>query len=190
MRYYTTREACEILSVHVNTLRKWESEGKINCVRTQGGHRRYDLSSYLPKISKKKTLVCYCRVSSAKQKDELNRQVKFMKDRFPEGEVIKEIGSGINFNRHGLKAILERSMSGEQLQVVVAYKDRLARFGADLVSWVIEQNGGEVVSLNEPSHSPDAEVKQDLFNILYAFSYRMRWLKKYRDKIKEEQGLP
>ena len=190
MKFYTTKEAREILGVHDNSLRNWEKEGKIKCVRTKGGHRRYDLSEFLADDApKEKTLICYCRVSSAKQKDDLLRQAGFMEKKFPGSEVVKDVGSGINFKRRGLRAILERAMRGEQLKVVVAYKDRLARFGTDLIKWVIEQNGGELVVLNEVSLSPEQELAQDLLTVLHVFSCRMHGLRKYRDKIKEDTDL-
>ena len=187
MKLHSPREVCQILGIHRNTLDIWERAGKIKAIRTQGNHRRYDLSEF--ELPKKKSTVCYCRVSSTKQKDDLARQVEFMQEKFPEGEVVKDVGSGINFKRHGLKSILERSMRGEQLKVVVAHKDRLARFGADIIEFVLKQNGGELLVLDKVVHSPEQELTQDLLTILHVFSCRMHGLRKYRDKIKEDTGL-
>ena len=189
MNYYTSRDACKILGVHFNTLRIWEKEQKIKCIRTSGGHRRYDLTDFLKESPKDMKTICYCRVSSAKQKDDLARQVQFMADQYPGSEVVKDVGSGINFKRNGLRTILERSMRGEQLKVVVAYKDRLARFGSEVIEWVIKQNGGELVVLSEVSLSPEQELTQDLLTILHVFSCRMHGLRKYRDKIKADKNL-
>ncbi|WP_293139039.1 recombinase family protein [Okeania sp. SIO3I5] len=77
--------------------------------------------------------VCYCRVSSAKQRDDLNRLVEFMPNQYPGAEVIKDIGSGLNFKRKGLRAILDRILQGDQLQIIVACRDRLTRFGFELI---------------------------------------------------------
>jgi predicted site-specific integrase-resolvase len=103
--------------------------------------------------------------------------------------VAKDVGSGINFKRKGLKSILERAMSGEQLEAVVAYKDRLARFGYELAEGIISRNGGRVVVLNEVSLSPSEELAQDLLAILHVFSCRLRGIRKYREKIKEESNI-
>jgi len=103
--------------------------------------------------------------------------------------VIKDVGSGINFKRKGLNSILERAMSGEQLEVVVAYKDRLARFGYDLIKRFINRSGGRVMVLNEVSLSPAEELTQDLLIILHVFSCRLCGLRKYREKIKKESNL-
>ena len=113
------------------------------------------------KIGQKYT-ICYCRVSSAKQRDDLNRQVAYMREQYPDAEIVKEIGSGINFKRNGLCRILERAMRGDVITLVVAYKDRLARFGADIIEFVLNQNGGKLVVLNEVSLSPEEELTRDL----------------------------
>lgn len=100
---YDTRVACRMLGCHANTLRKWADEGKIATIRTPGGYRRYDVGSFL-RISGVSTFVCYCRVSSAKHRDDLARQVAFMRESFPEAEIVEDTGSGLNFKRRGPRA--------------------------------------------------------------------------------------
>lgn len=189
MKWYNSREACQKLGVHPNTLRKWDKLGKITTMRTASNQRRYDLSPFIEEEKKVTKQICYCRVSSAKQRDDLERQVNFMKEKFPKSEVVTDVGSGVNFKRKGLKTILERAMSGEQLEVVVAYKDRLARFGWEIIKHVIEFNGGRVLVLQEVALSPERELTQDLLTILHVFSCRMHGLRSYRDKIKEDKAL-
>ena len=104
MKYYTSREASKLLDVHPNTLRKWADNGEIDSIRTISGQRRYCLDKYLHTNSNEQ-IVCYCRVSSSKQRDDLIRQVEYMRIRYPNAEIIKDIGSGLNFKRRGLKAI-------------------------------------------------------------------------------------
>jgi predicted site-specific integrase-resolvase len=128
-------------------------------------------------------------VSSSKQKADLQRQIEYVTGKYPESEVIKDVGSGINFKRKGLNALLERAMCGEQLEVVVAYKDRLARFGYELIERIISRNGGRVVVLNEVSLSPTAELTQDLLTILRVFSSRLCVLRKYREQFKAESEV-
>ncbi len=77
--------------------------------------------------------VCYCRVSSSKQRDDLARQVAYLHGFFPEAEIIKDIGSGLNYKRKGLRTILERVVRPDKLTVVVAHRDRLTRFGFELI---------------------------------------------------------
>ena len=69
-------------------------------------------------------------------------EVITMQGKFPEAEIVKDIGSGISFRRKGLRTILERAINGDKLRVVSAHRDRLARFGFDLIKWIIEKSGG------------------------------------------------
>ena len=187
-KYHTPRQASAILGVGVETLRRWDNEGKIKTIRTAGQTRLYDISSVIRSAGdeeQQKTTVLYCRVSSPKQKEDLKRQVSYMQEKYPNCEVVKDVGSGINFKRKGLNALLERSLSGEQLIVVVAYKDRLARFGYDLLERIFQRNGGRIVVLNEITLSPEQELTQDLLTILHVFSCRLCGLRKYKEEIKQ-----
>ena len=153
MRYVPSREASRILGVHPQTLRAWAREGRINYIRTEGNQRRYDVDSYLGQSRPAQT-VCYCRVSSKKQSADLDRQVAFMRARYPDAEIVSDVGSGLNFKRRGLLALLERLHQGDKLRVVVAYRDRLARFGTELIEVLLERNGGELVVLISGTSAP------------------------------------
>ena len=184
MKYYTSREASEILGVHPNTLRKWADKGEIESIRTVSGQRRYCLDKYLQTTNSDR-VICYCRVSSSKQRDDLARQVEYMQANYPDAEIVKDVGSGLNFKRRGLKAILERAMSGERITLVVAYRDRLARFGHELIKQVIERSSGKLVVLNEMSLSPTDELTRDLRSIIHVFSGRLPELRNYQKQITE-----
>lgn len=182
MNYYPSRETARILGVLPNTLRKWADMGEINCIKTQSGQRRYDVESYIGK-STTSTTICYCRVSSHKQRDDLERQVKYLRNQYPSAEFVKDIGCGLNFKRKGLKTILERAMSGTHITLVVAHRDRLARFGIDLIRQIIEQNGGKLVVFDETLLSPEQELTNDLLNIVHVFSARMPELRSDKKQI-------
>ncbi len=185
--YLPSRKAAEELGVHANTLRKWADEGTIKYIKTPAGHRKYDISSIINDRST--TKICYCRVSSSKQKDDLEKQIKFMQEQFPEHKIIKDIGSGLNFKRKGLISILEQASEGHVLEVVVAHKDRLARFGVEIIEWIINKNGGKLVFLNDSKLSPQEELTTDLLSILHVFSCRMHGLRKYSSQIKEDKSI-
>ena len=85
------REAVKLLGLHPNTIRKYEKEGVIKAIRNQAGQRLLDVDSYLGRENKIRT-ICYCRVSSPKQKDDLARQIIYMQNQFPEAEIIQDIG--------------------------------------------------------------------------------------------------
>lgn len=189
MAYIPLRKAVEFLGLHPNTLRKYADEGKIKSIKNEAGQRLYDVESY-QRDAIEPALICYCRVSSAKQRDDLQRQVDFMLSRYPAAEIIKDIGSGLNFKRKGLQALLVRLMRGDKLTVVVACRDRLCRFGFELFEFMVKQNGGQILVLDQAVHCPETELTADLLAILHVFSCRMHSLRSYSKKIKEDPSIP
>lgn len=91
--------ASQIKGVSVETRRKWEG-GKINAVRTSGGHRRYDLAELMPLSEDNRKTVAYCRVSSHDQKADLERQALVLAAYYESHgwscELIQDLGSGLN----------------------------------------------------------------------------------------------
>ena len=188
-----SRVAASELGVHPNTLRNWANAGRIKVVKTKTGQRRYDLSTLVDdpnRSSEASKCICYCRVSSAKQRDDLERQIASMREKFPDYEIVSDIGSGLSFKRKGLLSILERAMRGDVKELVVAYKDRLCRFGFDLIEWFIQKNGGRILVLDNPSVSPYTELTRDLLSVLHVFSCRLHGLRKYSRRIKEDPDVP
>jgi len=189
MAYVPLRKAVEFLGLHPHTLRKYADEGKIATIKNEAGQRLYNVESYQHSATRA-TVICYCRVSSTKQRDDLQRQIDFMRERYPEAEIIKDIGSGLNFKRKGLQALLVRLMRGDKLTIVVACRDRLCRFGFELFEFMAEQNGGSIVVLDQTVHCPETELTADLLAILHVFSCRMHGLRSYSKKIKEDPSIP
>ncbi|MEN8215597.1 MAG: IS607 family transposase [Pseudomonadota bacterium] len=190
MKYVSSKKASQQLGLHPNTLRHYADNGTIKFYRTESGQRRYNVEAYLGFLQKQTSTICYCRVSSPKQRYDLKRQVQFMREQYPNAEIVKDIGSGLNYKRRGLKSLLERAMRGEQLQIVVAHKDRLARFGFELISFLIQQNGGEIVVLKQTNLSPEQEFTNDLLSILHVFSCRMHGLRNCRTKVRKALSEP
>lgn len=197
MAFVPLRKAVEFLGLSPNTLRKYADEGKLKSIKNAAGQRLYDIESYIRGFRERQpngdsirtATVCYCRVSSSKQRDDLARQVAYMQSLYPESEIIKDIGSGLNFKRKGLQALLDRLLRGDKLTLIVACRDRLARFGFELIQYLVEQNGGKIMVLDQAVHCPSSELTQDLLSILHIFSCRMHGLRKYSQKIKEDPEL-
>ncbi|KYC42826.1 DNA invertase [Scytonema hofmannii PCC 7110] len=190
-RYVTPREAMQILQVSEKTLRDWDKAGRISTIRTPAGHRRYDIDSVLdPKNTKQRKTVLYCRVSSHKQRDDLNRQADYLQSLFPSGVVIKEIGSGLNYKRKGLQTLLGQILSGDVEQVVCSDFDRLARFGIEIIDYICKQNNTKLVVLNRIDLSGEREFVEDILAIIHVFSSKLYGLRKYKQKIKEDPDLP
>lgn len=196
-QFVPSRVAQEKLRVHAATLRVWDAKGYINTVVTPGGHRLYDISSFVNNRVKEKDpcpdqetrqRICYCRVSSAGQRDDLQRQVAYMQSQYPTHRVVTDIGSGINFNRRGLKAILELSSKGLVEEVVVAYRDRLCRFAFELINWMFHIHGTKLVVLNETMESSESsELATDLLAIVNVFNCRINGRRKYKQKDKNKE---
>ena len=136
------RKAIALTGLAGNTLRKYADDGTIPSIRTPSGQRLFDVAAWLGDARRAAT-VCYCRVSSAKQRDDLDRQVERMREKFPDAEIIKDVGSGLNFKRKGLHALLERLMRGDKLKVVVASEDErtslVEGLAEELNEWIRQQ---------------------------------------------------
>jgi predicted site-specific integrase-resolvase len=181
------RKAVELTGLHPNTLRKYADEGIIEAKRV-GRQRLFNVSS-LKSLSSKSSVICYTRVSSTKQKDDLARQVVFMRQQFPKAEIIQDIGSGLNFKRKGLLSIMERCLQGDTITLVVAHRDRLCRFGFEFIEAMVTKGGGEILVLDKTEHSPERELTEDLLAILHIFSCRMHGLRRYSKQIEEDPSL-
>lgn len=185
--YVNTKQAREMLSVTAATLRRWDKEGKIATIRTPSGVRRYNKSSILEILGQKgvveeKKRIAYCRVSSKKQADDLERQTGFIRSLYPNHELVTDIGSGINFKRKGLQRILEQAMRGEVEEVVVSHRDRLCRFAFELIEWIFKQNDTKLVVLNKTEHkSGSEELAEDVLAIIQVFACREMGKRRYKN---------
>lgn len=187
MEYVTPKQAAKALGVNVSSLRRWENEGKITAIKTPGGQRRYSLEEIEKAAGTPRPVVTvlYARVSTNSQRDDLERQLEFLRSRFPEAESVSEVGSGLNFRRRRFVAILDRIFSGDIQRLVVAHPDRLVRFGFELVRWLCDKTECELVVLNERKLSPEQELVQDMLSIVHCFSSRLYGLRKYSKEVKQ-----
>ena len=191
MKYVKIKEAAKVTGLHPNTLRKYADNGTIPSKRTPSGQRLFAIAAWLEEDNAPKETICYARVSSRKQAKDLERQVTFLQQSHPEAQVVKDIGSGLNHKRKGLKTILAKVLAGYPLTIVVAHRDRLVRFGFELIEWMVQQNGGKIVVLSEPEQSsPETELVEDLIAIITVFAARVHGLRKYGDRLKKDPVLP
>jgi predicted site-specific integrase-resolvase len=188
--YVPPRVAANKLGVSTKTLERWYAAGKIKAIETPGGQKRYDCDSIAVGVSSERGTVVYARVSSRSQKPDLDSQIEFLKSKYPEAELITDIGSGLNFKRKGLQTLLERVLSDDVGLLVVAHKDRLCRFGFDLVAWICNRQNCEILVLNQAHLSPEREMVEDIFAIIHVFSCRLYGLRKYKKAVREDPELP
>ena len=161
-------------------MRRWEREGQLSPDRvSEGGTRYYDVKHLLGLRELETDLtVAYARVSSRDQKDDLKRQAEKLEMYCARQgwryELIQDLGSGMNYRKKGLKRLLEMILNRQVKRVVLTHKDRLLRFGAELVFALCEARNVEVVVLNQGEESSfEEELVQDVLEIITVFSARM-----------------
>ena len=142
-------------------------------------------------VPKSRKNICYARVSSSHQKEDLDRQIQFLQAKYPTYEVIKDIGSSLNWQRKGLLSLLDFVLSGTVEQVVVTHSDRLSRFSFDLLQWLFNKFNCSIVVLNEITDTnPDIELSQDVLSIINYFTAKnngMRSAKNRKNRVAEKQ---
>lgn len=192
-------KAAQELGVTRETLRRWEREGKIVVDRTPKGHRRYDIMKLKGATPKKtfstKRTIGYARVSSHDQKSDLVRQVSVLESFCASHgwtyEVFQDLGSGLNYNKKGLKKLIKEICFGTVGRLVITHKDRLLRFGSELIFSLCEQFGTEVIIINSSEESKfEDDLVQDVLEIITVFSARLygarsRKNKKLLDALKD-----
>ena len=181
MNYYSINKFSNIIGVTPQTLRNWDKSGKLHPHHTSGNGYRYYSDEQLQAIVKetrKKVVIGYCRVSSQKQKDDLQRQVENLKlYLLAQGkpfEIIQDIGSGINYKKKGLTELLTRINNNEVEKVVVLYKDRLLRFGFELVESIAKLYNCVIEVVDNEPRPEQQELVEDLVQIITVFSCKLQ----------------
>ena len=192
MKYYSSKTVTKILGVTAQTLRNWDREGKLKPAYVKSnGYRYYSEDSILSYTQERKTkkdlnVVGYARVSSKKQSDDLERQVNKLKtyldSKYSDYEIITDIGSGINYTKPGLKKLIEKINRKEVDLIVVLYKDRLLRFGFELVEYFAELNNVKIEVLDKIDKNQDQELVEDLVQIITVFSCKIQGKRKNKTK--------
>lgn len=184
MKYYTIHEFSKLVGKTPQTLRNWDKRGLLIPHHTGANGYRYYSHDQLKQVlnikedEKSKVIIGYCRVSSYKQKDDLQRQVENMKlylDKQNKNyEIIEDIGSGINYTKKGLRTLLRKIVNDEVEKVVVLYKDRLLRFGFELVEYIANLYGCEIEVIDSTEKTEQQELVEDLVQIITVFSCKLQ----------------
>lgn len=182
-------KAAELLGVSIQTLRRWEKLGKISPdSRSIGDTRYYDVDKLMGiKTKQTDVTIAYARVSSHDQKQDLVRQAQLLSNYcLSKGwtyEVIQDLGSGMNYHKKGLKKLLELILEGKIKRLVITHKDRLLRFGSELIFAICQERKIEVVIINqgdEPSF--EEELAKDVLEIITVFSARLYGARSHKNK--------
>lgn len=184
--YLSSKEVTKKLNVSDQTLRDWANLGKIKYIKTKGGHRRYLLEEET-QTNPNRLKVIYARVSSKKQEGDLERQIQFLKEKYPDHQVISDIGSGINFKRSGFRKVLECLFAGNLEECIVSAKDRFARCG-DLFEWIFTKFNSKLISLQEQDETTE-EFTDELMEIITVFAARYYGKRSYSNN-KKNKNIP
>lgn len=185
--YVSRKKVLEVLGIHYQTIYSLVKRNEIETIKV-GKINKYNLEKYIldNKISiNEKRKICYCRVSSSKQKEDLERQIAFMKNKYPNHEIISDIGSSLNFKRKGLQEIINLAIGGNISEVVVAYKDRLARFGFDLIEIILREHSDASIKIinKKEEATPLDEMTEDIISIMNVYVAKVNGLRKYQKKV-------
>lgn len=185
MKYYSIGEFSTRIGKTIQTLRNWDKNGTLKPSHiTKAGTRYYSqeqLNHFLGLKSEKqlnKKTIGYCRVSSHKQKDDLERQIENVKTyMYAKGyqfEIITDIGSGTNYNKKGLNQLIDMITNSEVEKVVILYKDRLIRFGYELIENLCNKYGTTIEIIDNTEKTEEQELVEDLIQIVTVFSCRLQ----------------
>ena len=192
MKYYSSNAVTKLLGVTAQTLRNWDKEGKLKPAYTKSnGYRYYSEDSILSYTQERKTkkdlhVIGYARVSSKKESDDLERQVDnlktYIESKYSSYEIITDIGSGIDYKKPGLKKLIDLVNKKQVDIIVVLYKDRLLRFGFELVEYFSKINNVSIEVLDRVNKTQDEELVEDLIQIITVFSFRLQGKRKSKTK--------
>lgn len=182
MKYYSIRQFCRILGVTAQTVRNWDKSGKLHPHHTSpNGYRYYSeeqLNQLLQVQPKERIVVGYCRVSSRKQKEDLGCQIEkvrmYLLAQGHPFEIISDIGSGINYQKKGLQELIQMIEQNRVEKVVILYKDRLVRFGYELLEYIAKLHNCSIEVIDNTEKSEQKELVEDLIQIITVFSCRLQ----------------
>ena len=196
---YKPKEFAKLLNVSVKTLQRWDREKTLIANRTLTNRRYYTYDQYLQfkgigKDADFRKIVIYTRVSARNQSDNLEKQVDFLQTYanakgLIADEIIRDYGSGLNYNRKKWNQLLVEVMENKIKMILVAHKDRFVRFGFDWFEKFCNKFNVEIVVVKNEKLSPHEELVQDIVSILHVFSGRLYGLRKYKKQIEGDENI-
>lgn len=192
------KEMAKRLGITVQTLQNWDNNGKLKAHRTPTNRRYYTEDQYQTytglQNNTKRLNVLYARVSTYGQKDDLQNQLDFIRQYANAKGIIidqefTDVGSDLNYQRKKWNQLLNMVMQDKINQIFITYQDRFIRFGFDWFDNLCKQHGTKIIVINNPHTSPDQELVSDLISIIHMFSCRLYGLRKYKNKLKNDDSL-
>jgi predicted site-specific integrase-resolvase len=189
---YKIGQFSKLTGISISTLRMWDKKGILKPeFKTPRGERRYSEAQLQQVLQKKSDAprinVGYARVSSKKQEDDLKRQIEllelFLAKQGKSFKIISDIGSGIDYSKSGLKELLKLISSNQVDTIYVLYKDRLVRFGFELIEEFAKLHNTKIEVINQTEDKTDEEeLVEDILNIIHVFSCKLNGKKSHINK--------
>ncbi len=185
MKFYSIGQFSKLIGKTNQTLRNWDKDGTLKPHHvSESGYRYYSQEQFnhflglKQEVQLNKKTIGYCRVSSNKQKDDLERQIENVKTyMYAKGysfEIISDIGSGINYNKKGLNKLIDMVTNSEVEKIVILYKDRLIRFGYELIENICNKYGTTIEIIDNTEKTEEQELVEDMIQIVTVFSERLQ----------------
>jgi putative resolvase len=190
-KLYSTGEAAKLLGISFITIKRWIYAGKIRAIMLPTKRYRIpesEVKRLLGQPTPKNQAIIYARVTSANQKEDLKRQLEMLQKYAREkgyriAATFEDVASGLKDNRRGLKKMFDALRAGQADVVVVAWKDRLTRFGFGYLKNHAEDLGARVEVVNEQGErTPHEELVEDLLAIVTSFSGRLYGVRSNKTK--------
>ncbi len=183
-KFVPRREVLKILKIHKNTLYQLINDNKMEFIKLKNKNL-YNVDKYIRENGLKiniKHKICYCRVSSKKQKEDLLRQIEYMKKLYPIYTIISDIGSSLNFKRKGLLKLIEMSINNEIEEIIIVHKDRLARIGYELIEILVNKYSNAKIKIldNYNNESDNEQITKDIMAIMNVYVAKINGKRKYK----------
>ena len=194
---YKPKEVANMSNLSVKTIQHYCKIWKLEEIRTETDRRLIKKESLMALLNQLWLLyhsddrwdAIYCRVSTNKQKEDLQRQIQYcinyVVDKNPVNlQIFQEIWSWLNDNRKELNKLLTLIQERKIKRLFVLYKDRLSRFGFSYIKNICDFNNVEliIISNDESEKTIQEELAEDIISIIHSFSGKLYWLRK---KIKD-----
>lgn len=187
----TIGKVAKEVGVTVETLRAWEKAGKIKSERTKGGHRRYEIDEILCYANRnkgnEKVTAIYARVSTPSRRNDLDMQKQvlelFCASKGWQYKIIEDIGSGLNYRKKGLLELIKLIENNQIERIILNYKDRLLRFGSEIIFEMCKYHSIDIVVVNEDEcKTYEEELVEDVLSVITVFSAKLYGSRSHKNK--------
>ena len=201
-QHLSTQEVCLFLGISLSTFYRYCKRGLLKpSFLTLGGHRRFsilDLKQAFSMDNSADLIVCYSRVSTHDQKKDLVTQeqkilsyAQQLPNSKPENIIsISDLGSGLNYKKKGLKQLLNLILLGKVQTLIINHKDRLLRFGSELIFWLCQQMQVNVIILEAKKEITfEEELSSDVIELMTVFCAKLYGKRSHKNKLQNNKNM-